>query len=80
MLTLFISLDRTTISGGYVLDSFFVPAGTGGSRGLGGQNLLSKIVLSLDGGGTVPDVLSVVVTSISGTATLNANITWKEIY
>jgi hypothetical protein len=76
--------SATAISGGTVILSFYVPAATGAARNevsnpLG--TLVGKLqAITLDAAGTVPDNLSVVVTSFTGAVTASGGFNWKEIY
>ena len=68
----------TTVTGGVVVESGYVTTGGGAARGSGGDDLLGRLPLVLNAAGTAADVLSVVVTSFSGTAATSAAATWKE--
>lgn len=66
------------ISGGQVIDSFFVVA-SASSRNMTGRDLAGRGLLCyshLLGSG---DTLSVVVTALSGTTNVNAALKWKEL-
>jgi len=65
---------------GYVVHSGYVIAGTGAERGETKDFVESYLNLTLDNAGANPIALSVVATSFTGTATMNASLCWKEIY
>lgn len=69
----------TTVTGGIVLFSGFVPSNAK-SGGNITNNLLSKLPLVLDIAGANPINLSVVCTSMSGTSNVAASLNWTEIY
>jgi hypothetical protein len=62
----------TTITGGRVIKSGYVPAGNKGSGA--GAGLLSKLTLSNS------DVLTIAVTSLVGATDCGASINWTEVY
>jgi hypothetical protein len=64
---------------GVPVDSFFVAAGTGSSRGVGSQGIDSQYPLTLSVAGDNPKAMTVAVTALSGTGTARAAIGWKEI-
>lgn len=67
------------ITGGTVIESFFVTLATGAaSRGSKDVSVLSKYPLTLDAAGANPAAVSLVATSFSGTANCSAAISWKE--
>jgi len=72
--------SATAISGGLVLDSFYLAGGGATSRISSVQQIFSKIVLALDIAGSTPDNLSVVVTSFTGSVDATGVLGWKELY
>ena len=76
--------SATAITGGTVILSFYVSGGGATARNsvvnpLG--PLVGKVVgITLDPSGTVPDRLSIVATSFTGSVTASAVLGWKEIY
>jgi hypothetical protein len=68
----------TTVTGGTIVESGFVTTSGGASRGQGRNGILGRLPLVLNAAGDVADVLSVVVTSFSGTAATSASVTWRE--
>lgn len=74
------NFDHTGITGGYVIDSFYIPAGVGTIKVSDSSEIETKLGLSLDAAGSVQDRLSIVATALTGTSTINAAISWKEIY
>ena len=69
----------TTVTGGVVVDSFYVLAGAGSARGISDRGIGGKAVLAYSHLLGTADVLSVVVTPLTGSTSVNANMTWKEI-
>lgn len=74
------NIDRTGITGGYVINSFYVPSGVGTAKIALSNDIESKLGLALDVAGSVQDRLSIVATALTGTSTVNAAVTWKELY
>lgn len=72
--------DHTTITGGKVIESYYVIAGSGATRGQFSDNVKTRLPLNLDIDGNADTSLSIVVTSFTGTATVTAAINWREIY
>jgi hypothetical protein len=74
----------TAISGGIVVQSFYVSGGGPTariSRGTELGGLIGRLLtLTLDAGGTVPDTLSLVVTSFTGSVDAAGALQWKELY
>lgn len=76
-----VDVAASAIAGGTVTVSFFVSGGAIGARSPAGTSLLDKIqAITLNFDGTVPDTLTVVCTSFTGSVTANASFNWKEIY
>lgn len=69
----------TAISGGTVIDSFYISA-QANPHVANLQQIFQKIVLALNIAGSSPDNLSIVCTAFTGTATVNGAFTWKELY
>lgn len=74
-----VDTSATAISGGTVIDSFYVSA-QANPHVANLSNLFSRIVLALNIAGANPDNLTIVCTSFTGTATANGVIAWKELY
>jgi len=72
------NVNADTISGGMVLDTFDVVAGTGSAKNTL-QKEFNKALLSMGADGSTLDTLSIVVTSFTGTSTVTSGISWKEI-
>jgi hypothetical protein len=69
----------TTVTGGEILDSGYVPSSGGGLIVLT-KNISNKLPLSLDINGANPTNISIVVTSIGGSANSWGAINVREIY
>lgn len=69
----------TTITGGLVLDSGYLPA-TSTVRQVADHASNVQLPLTLDLNGANPQVLSLVCTSLSGAAAINASMAWCEVY
>ncbi len=72
-------VTANAISGGIVVDSGFVLAGTGVTANRIVQDVARKIPLALDINGANPVNLSVVVTPFTGTCNAAATLRWKEL-
>lgn len=70
-------VSATAISGGIVLDSFYVAA-SNQTRGASSSNLSGRVPLTLDIAGSNPIPITIVVTSFSGTANSSGSISWRE--
>jgi hypothetical protein len=71
----------TTVTGGEVIDCGFVVAGTKQAPIISSSNdFFSKIPLSLNIAGDTAQILTVVATPFTGTAVVNAAISWREIF
>ena len=68
----------TSITGGIVVDSGYITAGTGSSRTAISKAITSKYPLAVSQAG-VQHSYTVAVTSFTGTCDAQASITWKEI-
>jgi len=68
------------ITGGMVLDSFYVQSGAAATKNTGRSNLGTKLPITLDHNGANPIALSIVGTSTSGNCLITAAMDWKEIY
>ena len=73
-----VDVAATAISGGTIIESGYVSTAGGASRGTGRNNLLGRLALTLNAVGDTGDILSVVVTSFTGTANTSAQMTWRE--
>ena len=71
-------ISATTISGGTVIFSTYVN-NTAGITSTLSENLLGRLVASYSHLMDQADVISIVATSMTGTANLSAALTWKEI-
>jgi hypothetical protein len=74
-------VSATAITAGVVISSFNVlTTGVGGNiKGSVANDILSRLPLVLDIDGSNPIPLSIVATSLSGTAVLSATINWQEV-
>ena len=70
----------TTVTGGEIIDSGYVIAGSQRKGGVTDKDLLSKLVLALDVVGTGQPVLSIVITSMTATTVVAGALTWLELY
>jgi hypothetical protein len=78
--TLEFSVNATTITGGIVVKSGFVAAGSGNTRSVIGSQINSNYPLSLDIDGANPTSYAIVCTSFTGTSNVNAAMDLREIY
>lgn len=72
-------MASTAISGGLVIQSGFVTAGSGSTRQSIRNGIVSRLPLTLDAAGANPINLSVVVTSMTGTASVSAALNWRGL-
>ena len=72
-------VSATAISGGIVVDSFYVATSGGATRSSQTIGLTGKLPFAKTIAGT-SDILSVVCTALSGAATTAASLAWREIY
>lgn len=72
------STTNSTVSGGEVLASGFVPAASGKRSALASGALTVKVSLNSDIDGDAQDELSIVCTALTGTAVVYASIVFKE--
>lgn len=72
-------VSATAISGGIVVDSFYVAASGGATRSSQTVGLTGKLPFAKTIAGT-SDILSVVCTALSGATTTAASLVWREIY
>jgi hypothetical protein len=70
----------TTVTGGEVIASGYALTGGGATRGRTEGKTQARYPMGLDVDGLNPRLLSLVVTSVTGTATVNAAIGFKEYY
>lgn len=68
----------TAITGGDVIDSGHIVSGTGSTSEGAAVGFLGRLALTNDFAGTTPDILTLVMTSMSGTANVSASMTWEE--
>jgi hypothetical protein len=77
-------VSATAISGGTVVADFFAVTGGGSGANTSAatalRDIAERIALTLDVAGTTQDILSVVVTSFTGTSTCSAVLQWFETY
>ena len=69
----------TISSTGILVDSFFVPSGSGQQAGQSHDALSSHYPLTLDAAGANPRGLMITATALSGTGTSRASLTWTEV-
>lgn len=77
-----VDVAGTTITGGVVVNAFYVTAsGSGGNSApsTSSLGLLSRLPLTLDIAGANPKNISVVVTSFSGTTNVSGSLFWQEL-
>ena len=72
-------VSATAISGGIVVDSFYVATSGGATRSSQTVGLTGKLPFAKTIAGT-SDILSVVCTALSGATTTAASLAWREIY
>lgn len=70
----------TTVTGGIVIASGYISASLGSETANISSSLISKLPFGLNIAGDTPIILSLVVTSVTGTANSLGSFTWKEIY
>src|SRR3990167_6002954 len=72
----------TTVTGGEIISSYYIAAGSGNNANVLKSGLAVSVVtaLALNFDGTTQDTFSVVVTSMSGTANITTSVDWFEIY
>ena len=72
-------VSATAISGGIIVASGFAVSGAGSTRGLSANKQFAKdLALVYSARGNVQDVLTVVATAFTGTASVLAALTWDE--
>lgn len=69
----------TAISGGHVIQSGYVTAGQGSTRQSIKHGISSRLPITLDAAGGNPIPVSVVVTSLTGTASVSAALNWRSL-
>ena len=74
-----VGVGQTITTPGVVVDSLFVPAGSGNARAVSGDSVASQYPLTLDAAGANPKALTVVARTLSGTGTIRAAGGWREI-
>ena len=72
-------VSATAISGGIVIDSFYVSSSGGAGRNNSSVGVLGKIPFAKSIGGT-SDIVSIVCTSMGGATTTAASMSWREVY
>lgn len=70
----------TTVTGGEVIASGYALAGAGSAKGQSKGQTQSKYPMGLDVDGANPRIMALVCTALTGTATVNAAIGFKEYY
>ena len=78
-------VTSSAVSGGTVIDSGYITAGTGaGNRPIPGTDNMEisipKQALTLNIDGTVADTLTIAATAITGSADVFASLKWSEIH
>jgi len=74
------SVNSTVSADGTRIGSFFVPSGgTGNNAGTGTRTIASQYPLSVDIDGTTQRGLVVKATTLTGTGTARAAMSWREI-
>jgi hypothetical protein len=73
-----VDVAATAITGGVVIDSGFVVAGSGAARGWAENALSARLPFGLNQAGSVADRLTLVVTAFSGTCTVSGSMSWRE--
>lgn len=74
------STDANVISGGIVVASGYGVSGTGSTRQTLSRDINNNYPFGLDIDGANPTSFALVMTSLSGTATVNGAMHWEEIY
>jgi hypothetical protein len=74
------NVGHNAITGGRVLDSFYVVSGAGSTRGIIADQMQAKLNIALDIDGLNPMNISIVVTSLTSNASVLAAMNWREIY
>lgn len=72
-------VSSTTITGGEVIESGFIPA-SASIREAFNSSLISKLALTNNLTGNSTDTISIVITSFAGTTTVSGELTLKELY
>jgi hypothetical protein len=70
----------TTVTGGEVIQVGYIPTGQGSTRNIEGKSVSSLYPITPSIDGSVLPILSIVCTSVTGTATVNATINVREYY
>lgn len=68
----------TAITGGDILDSGYAAAGFGSSSQGLSEDFLGRLALTNNFAGTTPDILTLVATAFTGTASVTASMVWEE--
>lgn len=75
-----VDVAATAISGGIVIESFYLPAGNANKPGGAQRDPFSTIPILYSSLTNTQDVISVVATSLSGTSDVACSMTWQEYY
>jgi hypothetical protein len=70
----------TTVTGGEIIHSGFTPAGSGQTRITSSEVVTSQFPIALDIDGANPATMTLVCTSVTGTATALCSISFREYY
>lgn len=68
----------TAITGGDIIDSGHILSGTGSTSEGMAVGFLGRLALTNNFAGTTPDILTLVMTAMTGTATVSASMTFEE--
>jgi len=74
-----VNTGATISATGILMDSFFVPSGSGQQAGQSHDALSSYYPLTLDAAGLNPRGVMIAATTLSGNGTARAAITWSEV-
>lgn len=74
-----VNKTATGITGGIVVDSFYLGASTQQARATAVQNIVSRLPLVLDAAGANPKGLAICATGLGGTSACYAAMSWKEL-
>lgn len=70
----------TSISGGRLLESLYIPASVGAAGEKVDGSIVEDLFMTLDIDGANPENIAIVVTSLSGSPTVLGSINWRESY
>lgn len=75
-----VDVAASAISGGEILTAGYIGVGVGGASSIASSQVLSRIPLTLDIAGSAQQIVSVVCTSMSGTSSDAAALTFREVF